>query len=209
MGSSNRVGSVVIVLKQHHMKTIKPLFILSLAVALASCTQNNPLPTPSSTGLQVPNGSFEYWNSQLPIAWQTNSCPACVPAFETYIVQQDTDAYDGQYAAKFIYNNQYVATAVNGFDIGRHPQYLKAWVKGNIVPNDSVYIGVRLYLNNVQVDYGYGFVSSSIANYTQIQIPISQTSAQADSAAINIEGGHINAYPANNSEFWIDAVTLE
>jgi hypothetical protein len=192
------------------MKTIKTFLILSFAIAFASCTQNDPLPSPSSVqSFPVPNGDFELWNNQLPLSWQTNSCPPCVPAYETYIVQQDTNAYQGQFAAKFIYNNVYAATAVNGFTLTRHPDYMKAYVRSNLAPNDSVSIYVELFHNNVLVDNGQWYGTSSIAAYTQIQIPISQTSAQADSVAISIEGGHVNAYPLNNTEFWVDEVTLE
>lgn len=191
------------------MKTIKAFFILSVATALASCTQTDPLPSPSAQSLQVPNGDFELWSNQLPLAWQTNSCPPCVPAYETYIVQQDTNAYQGQFAAKFIYNNVYPATAVNGFAITRHPDYVKAYVKSNLVANDSVSIHVAVFHNNVQVDNGQWYGTGSIATYTQVQIPISQASSQADSIAISIEGGHVNAYPLNNTELWVDDVTLE
>lgn len=191
------------------MKTITTFCMISAAIALASCTQNDPLPLPSSATLQVPNGDFEFWNSQLPVAWQTNSCPPCAPAYETYIVQQDTDAYQGQYAAKFIYNNHYAATAVNGFGITRHPESLKAWVKGTFAANDTVSIHVQLFYNNTPVDNGQWYGTTTIATYTQVQVPLSQNSTQADSIAISIKGGSVNAYPSNNTEFWVDAVTLE
>jgi hypothetical protein len=191
------------------MKTIHAFLVLTLATAAVSCTQSVPLPTPSSQTFQVPNGDFEFWNNQLPIAWQTNSCPPCVPAYETYIVQQDTNAYQGQYAAKFIYNNVFPATADNGFAISRHPAELKAYVMSNLAANDSVRISVAVFNNNVVVDSGEWFGTTSVPVYTQIQIPISQNATQVDSISISIEGGHVNAYPSNNTEFWVDAVTLE
>ena len=97
----------------------------------------------------------------------------------------------------------------NGFAITRHPAELKAYVKSNFAANDSVRIAVTLFNNNAIVDSGEWFGTASIPNYTQIQIPISQNTTQVDSIAISIEGGHVNAYPQNNTEFWVDAVTLE
>lgn len=192
------------------MKTINALFLFTAAIGFVSCTSDiNVQPQPSVASIPVPNGDFEMWSTQLPVAWETNSCPPCVPAYETYIVQQDTDAYQGQYAAKFIYNNVYPARAENHFSISRHPEELNAFVKCNLAANDSVHISVTLFHNNVAVDDGDWYGTTSITSYTQIQVPISQNAAQADSVSIVIEGGHINAYPFNNTELWIDAVSLD
>jgi hypothetical protein len=191
------------------MKTIKTFLILGASLALASCTQTVPLPSPSVQSTQVPNGDFELWTYQLPDLWQTNSCPACVPPYETYIVQQDTNAYQGQFAAKFIYNNVYRATAVNGFSVPDHPAMLNAYVKSNMAAGDTVSIDVQVFLNNVQVDNGQWLGTASIINYMQIQVPISQNSGQADSVAISITGGGVNAYPSGNTELWVDTITLQ
>ena len=42
--------------------------------------------------IPIPNGDFELWDD-VPnlLSWETNSCPACVPPYETYIVQKVTD----------------------------------------------------------------------------------------------------------------------
>jgi hypothetical protein len=191
------------------MKTIKTLLILCIAFGVASCSKEKDVTVPALPQQIIPNHDFESWTDQLPVSWQTNSCPACVPPFETYIVQQDTDAYQGQFAAKFIYNNVYAAWAENTFSVTGHPAHLTAYVKSNLAANDSVLIRIKLFNNNTEVDSGEWHGTASIANYTQIVIPISQNATQADMAKIYIEGGNVNAAPGNNTELWVDQLELE
>jgi hypothetical protein len=190
------------------MKTFKTLLLFSIAFCAISCSKDAPVIVPTPQQAAVPNGGFETWTNMLPVNWNTNSCPACVPPYETYIVQQDSSAYQGQFAAKFIYNNVYAAWAKNGFVISAHPTQLSAFVKCNLIPTDSVLMCVKLYHNNVEVDNGEWYGTSSIANYTQVIIPISQNAVQADSASIYIEGGHRSG-TSGNTEFWVDDVELQ
>jgi hypothetical protein len=192
------------------MKTMNAFFLLLAAIGAAGCSKDPVVQPPASTSsIAVPNGDFENWNNQLPAGWQTNSCPPCVPAYETYIVQQDTGAYQGQFAAKFMYNNVYAAWAENGFAISAHPQQLEAHVKCHLAANDSVGIHVKLFHNNAQVDDGHWYGTASINGYTQVIVPVTQNSALADSAVITIEGGHVNAWPLPNTELWVDEVSLQ
>ncbi|MDQ3112192.1 MAG: hypothetical protein M3R17_20095 [Bacteroidota bacterium] len=194
------------------MKTIYVLLILSSTFGAVSCKKDEPVsPTPQQTQQQqIPNGSFENWSNQLPGNWTTNSFPAaCVTPYETYIVRQDTFAHDGQFAAKFIYNNTYAAWAHNGFSITSHSAQLSAYVRCMLVPTDSVLIRVKLFNNNTEVDNGEWYGTSSIANYTQIIIPVSQNATMVDSASIYIEGGHRTNLTGNNTEFWVDDIELQ
>lgn len=191
------------------MKTIKTFLLLCIAFGITSCSKDADVQVPVQPQQTFPNHDFESWSGQLPSSWQTNSCPACVPAYETYIVQQDTMAYQGQFAAKFIYNNVYAAWAENTFSISSHPAHLAAYVKCNLAAGDSVLIRIRLFNNNVPVDSGEWYGTASIANYTQVVIPISQNSTQADMAKIYIEGGNVNASPGNNTELWVDELVVQ
>lgn len=192
------------------MKTFKIVLLLCISFAATSCRKDEVIPTPApqQQNIPVPNGDFENWSVLSPDNWTTNSCPACVPPYETYIVQQDSSAYQGQFAAKFIYNNVYAAWAHNGFAVTSHPVELSAYVKCNLVTTDSVLIRVKLFNNNVEVDSGEWYGTSSITNYTQILIPISQNASQADSVSIYLEGGHRSSLIWNNTEFWVDKVEL-
>lgn len=192
------------------MKTFKIILILCISFVAISCSKDEipPGPFQPQQNIPVPNGDFENWTAQLPDNWTTNSCPACVPTYETYIVQQDSSAYQGQFAAKFLYNNMYTAWAHNGFSVTSHPQQLSAYVKCHLAPTDSVLIRVKVFNNNIEVDNGEWYGTSSINNYSQIVIPISQNTLHADSVSIYIEGGRRGSFTCNNTEFWVDEVEL-
>jgi len=72
-----------------------------------------------------------------------------------------------------------------------------------------VSIKIQLFNNAVIVDSGQWIGTSSIPNYTQIVIPITQYSSNVDSAMISIQGGHQIGYPDNDTEFWVDYLRLE
>ena len=179
---------------------MKLIAFLSIITLLLSCTKtNNPQEI-----IPVPNGDFENWDSALTLLnWQTNSCPLCVPAINKYIVVKDPNPSNGLFDAKLIYNNAFAAWATNNFSIPKHPSTLSGYVKSNITSIDTIRITISLYKNMVQVDNGSWVGTSSIANYTKIDIPISQNSSDADSALIRIEGGK-----KNGTEFWVDNLYL-
>ena len=148
----------------------------------------------------IPNGDFEQWNNnQDLLIWQTNSCSACVPPFETYIVQQVTDAENGKVAAKFVYNNVYSSYATNKFAISLHPSSLTGYIKSNITSGDTAVIHIDLFSGNNIVDNGNFYETSSNASYRKINIPISQTATNVDSASIKIVGGK-----KQNTELTVD-----
>ncbi len=184
------------------MKTRQILILLSIII-LTACKKDKLILLP------VPNGDFESWNALSPKYWKTNSCPFCLPPFDTYIVQQDSSPYEGKFAAKFIYNNVYPAWAENKFAISNHPDNLTAFVKCNLYGNDTVSVKIKLLKNTTVVDSGQWFGTANITKYTQINIPVTQSLSKVDTAIITILGGHKQGYPLNNTEFWIDNLELK
>lgn len=154
--------------------------------------------------IPVPNGDFEQWDDMSNLAiWKSNSCPACVPPYETYIVQQVTDATSGQFAARFIYNNIYRSYANNKFSISSHPDLLTCYVKSNITSSDTAIIHVDLFSGTSVADNGNFFETFSNPVYRKIEIPISQTTANVDSVQINIVGGR-----KENTVLFVDNLVL-
>jgi len=154
--------------------------------------------------IQIPNGDFELWDN-MPnlLSWQTNSCPACVPPYETYIVQKVTNVSNGQFAAKFIFNNVYNSFAKNKFPISLHPTLLTGYIKSSIANGDTAIIHIDLFSGNSIVDNGNFYETSSNVNYRKIEVEISQTSSTVDSALIKIVGGK-----KQNTELYVDNLVL-
>ena len=177
--------------------------VFILISCLLSCSREK-----RSRQTAIPNGDFENWNSNSLQNWETNSCPLCVPAFETYIVQQETGAYHGKYAAKFIYNNVYTAWAQNKFPVQNHPSGMASYVRCDLFGMDTVSITIKLFDHGVLVDSGQWLGTSSIANYKEIDIPITQNSANADTALIKIEGGHEFDSADKYTTLWVDYLSL-
>jgi hypothetical protein len=138
---------------------------------------------------QILNAGFEDWTNLIPNNWETNSCPFCDPPYETYIVQKDSDACQGKYAAKLIYNNAYSAWLKTKVASSIHPLNLFACIKSTIQSGDSVKIDIILYYNGYAVDSGHWLSKSTISAYSNITIPISQFSTSTDSIDIKITGG--------------------
>ena len=179
---------------------MKLMIFVSFIILLFGCSKTD---SPQEIIL-IPNGDFENWdNTPSLLNWQTNSCPLCVPPIDTYVVKQDANAYNGQFDAKFIYNNVYAAWATNKFSIPKHPSLLTGYVKCNLTGMDTIRINISLYKNMILVDSGNWIGNSSIANYTQLNIPITQNKPDADSALIRIEGGK-----KTGTVLWVDNLYL-
>jgi hypothetical protein len=100
-----------------------------------------------------------------------------------------TEASNGQFAAKLIYNKVYRSYATNKFPISIHPGVLTGFIKSNIASGDTTVIHVDLFSGNTIVDNGDFSETSSNKIYRKITIPISQYATNADSALIKIIGG--------------------
>ncbi len=182
------------------MKAYKILIGAIIIILYSGCNQD----TIQEILIPVPNGDFELWDP-LPVLniWQTNSCPPCVPAYETYIVKQVSGAPSGLFAANFIYNNVYPSFATNKFSISQHPDFLRGYIKSNISSGDTASIDVDLYSGNNIVGSGNFFETTSNSNYRKIEIPITPSTTAVDFASIRIEGGK-----KQNTELFVDNLVL-
>ena len=178
------------------MKTKKIFIAIFIMLTFFSCKKG----TSNQQIIPIPNGDFELWDNMPNLYnWHTNSCPACVPPYETYIVQRGTEASHGQYAAKFIYNGVYSSSATNKFPISLHPTLLTGYIKSNIANGDTATIHVDLFSGTNVVDGGNFYETSSTADYKKIELSISQASSTVDSVLIKIVGGK-----KQNTELYVD-----
>src|SRR5437868_6311850 len=121
---------------------MKGIILVLLILTQIGCSKSHN----TENIIPIPNGDFENWdNFPRLLNWQTNSCPICTPAFETYIVLKDANAYRGQFAAKFIYNNVYSSWANNNFAVSEHPSTLTAYVKCYLASSDTVRVKINLH----------------------------------------------------------------
>ncbi len=187
------------------MKNLKLIILFLLLAILSSCKKNPNNPkNPNSQIIAIPNSDFEQWNSgPVLINWQTNSCPLCMSPINEYVVEKDSLAYHGKYAAKFIYNGLYKSRAQNKFAISIHPTLLTGYINSTITPGDTAKISIDIFYNKQVVDSGKLYETSSTANYKKFEIPITSNSLKADSAEITITGGG-----KLNTELTIDYLTL-
>ncbi len=184
----------------------KTLFFISLVIiiALHGCKKLEPTPQ-----FAIPNGDFESWTSgDYLVDWTGDSCPACVPPYETYIIQKTTEAYHGQYAAKFLYNGLYPAYANNKFVVSGHPAALSGYAKCQLYGDDTVSVKVLVYYANAVVDSGKWLNTASTTNYQAFTINLTQSSAHADSVLVSIKGGNKMDANHNGSVLWIDYLSL-
>lgn len=185
------------------MKNLNFIILCLLIAMVSSCskTSNN---TNSQNIISIPGGDFEQWNSwPVLINWQTNSCPLCMTPYNQYVVVQDSLAYHGKYAAKFIYNGIYISRGQNKFAISAHPTLLTGYINSTIASGDTATISIDILYKNQIVDSGKLYETSSTTNYQEFEIPITTNSLKADSAEINITGGN-----KTNTEFTIDYLAL-
>jgi hypothetical protein len=148
---------------------------------------------------QIPNRNMETWqNGPVLHGWKTNSRPLTLPPWEPYIVRQDSQAFEGKFAAGFYANGLFRAEATCTFPVRYHPKQLELWYKLSFAPcvndpgfgqQDTVQILVDL-LNNGQIADSGRWESSLPANqYTRLTIPLSQGATEFDSCRITIKGG--------------------
>lgn len=176
------------------------------------------------TEAQIPNSDFEQWDSQpVLIDWNTNSHPLTLPAWEPYIVRQDTNRYSGKYAAYFYANGLFKAVASTTFSVHFHPVALTAWVRYSFAPcvndsgfvdQDTILIEVELLNGSTVVDKGYWEYHQAgyLPGYQFLSVPISNNATAFDSCRITIQGGKVNGgcgIIAARTEFKVDHLELK
>ncbi|MHB8258716.1 MAG: hypothetical protein ACYDCN_00275 [Bacteroidia bacterium] len=103
------------------------------------------------------------------------------------------------------------AYAKNEFAVSSHPSILQGYVKCSVRGTDTVSINVQILKSGVVVDNGQWTNTTSINNWTVVNIPISQYATQADSAIITFRGGKYfdsSTTYDNGTRFWVDYFTL-
>jgi len=191
------------------MKITLPSLIAILLITITGCSKTVTTTDPALI-IPIPNGDFENWDGwPSPLDWRTNSCPPCVGPFDEYIIKQDAAAYHGSFAANFIYNFHLAPKAENKFYISAHPTELVGHIKCSMPPLDTVSIIIKLYNGNAMVDSGQWIGTTSIANFSELRIPLTQNAANADSAYIKIQGGHKAASLTSTTQFWVDDFFFE
>jgi hypothetical protein len=171
---------------------------LFLVMALLSCSKSNS--NINYTSIQIPNGDFESWDGiNVLQQWQTNSCPPCVPAYDSYVIKKVTDAEQGQFAAKFIYNSVFRSLSELKFPISEYPSLLTGYVRSTIASGDTAFIQVDLFDGRNIIETVKYLETSSTARYKKIQVQFNRTGMTVDSAYIRIEGGK-----AQGTEFTVD-----
>jgi hypothetical protein len=184
------------------MKVSKSLLVPLFVLILSGCKKH---PFNHQQIIPIPNGDFEQWdNIGRLMIWQTNSCPPCLPPYETYIVKKVPDAANGQFAAKFIFNGLCNSYANNKFQISLHPPLSSGYVKSNLSIGDSATIHIDLFSGSNIVDGGDFIETAPNGNYRKIGIPISQNSASVDSVLIKIIGGR-----KQGTELYVDNLAFE
>ncbi len=193
------------------MKRVFILLLIGLAFSYG-CRTNTVHPQDTVANFKlIPNYDFENWVSTrvwfLP-GWTTNNTSSDLTTTE--VDPDSLNVYHGHYAMKLLNADTYPARAETKFPITIHPLSLRAFVKCNLVPSDTVSIRIKLFYKGKETDSGAWFGTKSIDNYQQINIPISQHSALADTALIEIRGGNhlLNNQPGKGSIFWVDYLSF-
>ena len=191
------------------MKRIFLLLLIGLAFSYGCNKDNLPQHTVRNYKL-IPNYDFENWPPggvlwYLP-GWTIYNTYA---VSTTEVAPDSLNAYHGHYAMQLL-NTIGSANAITKFPITVHPLSLRAFVKCDLGPSDTVSIRIKLFFKGKETDSGTWFGAKSIDNYRQINIPISQHSAKVDTALIEItSGNHLWEFqPGMGSESWIDYLSF-
>ncbi len=194
------------------MKRTFLLLLIGLAFSYG-CTTNTVHPQDTVENFKlIPNFDFENWEPSAGKIWffpdwtTNNTCAISA----TEVDPDSLNVYHGRYAIKLLNDNTYPALAETKFPVTVHPLSLRAFVKCKLVPSDTVSIRIKLFFKGKETDSGVWFGTKSIDNYQQINIPVSQHSALADTALIEIRGGNhlLNNQPGKGSIFWVDYLSF-
>lgn len=171
---------------------------------------------------QIPNADMENWTfAPNLIDWETNSYPLTLPPYDPYIVKKDSDSYSGNWSADLHGNGVFKPYAKTTFAVQQHPHHLSLYYKLTFPPcvndtgygvNDTVSVTVELLKQGVVVDNGYWESTSNQFNYTQLNVPFSQSASMFDSCRITFWGGEVRGgcgFTVASTEFLIDHLELK
>lgn len=157
---------------------------------------------------QIPNPSFENWMNiggwfDIPSGWSANNSQII-----TSVVAPDSDAYSGSLAMHLQNVSTIRPAASTHFPIAVNIISLTAYVKLNLIINDTVKIKVSELSNGLVVDSGEWLGLSDISNYIPVTIPVSQNNPAIDSAIIEISGGNQTNLIFESTVFLVDDLSL-
>ena len=131
-----------------------------------------------------------------------------MPPLSTILVRKDTiNPFHGENAMLLMQNWAHSSWAQTIFPNTNHPTSLLAHVQYNAY--DAVSIRIELLNNGVVVDTGYWSISDSTNNdWTEITIPISQTTSDVTETRILIKGGGVPGPADETSALAVDQLSL-
>lgn len=154
---------------------------------------------------QIPNNDFEFWNNmglggENPNDWYTSNGDL-VPS---NVFKDSITKYSGNYSVLLTNVIGIPGSIGINFPITNHPFQLKGYFKSEFLSADTASIKIILFNNTQRVDSGEYFITTSLLNWTNIAITISNSTATVNSATINI-----TACNQQQNKCWIDLLSLE
>lgn len=178
------------------MKTIIQKITLLILTLVSAC---------SVTLAQIPNSDFELWNNfglggETPDQWFTSNGDL-VPQ---NVFKDSLTNYEGNYSVLLTNVIGIPGTIGINFPITTHPLQLKGYFKSDFQAADSALIKITLFNNTLAVDSGEYFITTTLANWTNITVPISNTSVTVNSVTINI-----TTCNHQQNKCWVDLLSFE
>lgn len=157
------------------------------------------------TVAQIPNNDFEFWNNmglggETPDQWFTSNGDL-VPQ---NVFKDSLNNYEGNYSVLLTNVIGIPGTIGINFPITTHPLQLIGYFKSEFQTPDSAFIKITLFNNTQAVDSGEYFITTSLANWTNITVPISNTSVTVNSVTIDI-----TACNQQQNKCWVDLLSFE
>lgn len=163
----------------------------------------------------VPNGGFEEWETNQQGGLQPVGWLAPMNSTVTQNVMQ-VPGNNGEYAAKLeVVEIQGIgaisATLISEpFAVNERYAKLKAYVKGNPVGGDSLYMVVGMYLGEDEVVGGGGaYIAEEVENFTEVTVNIFYDQPDVpDSCIITFVAGNPTGFGTEGTTFTVDDVSL-
>lgn len=163
----------------------------------------------------VPNGGFEEWETNQQGGLQPVGWLAPMNSTVTQNVMQ-VPGNNGEYAAKLeVVEIQGIgaisATLISEpFAVSERYAKLKAYVKGNPVGGDSLYMVVGMYLGDDEVVGGGGaYIAQQVESFTEFTVNIFYDQPDVpDSCIITFIAGNSTGFGTEGTSFTLDDVSL-
>lgn len=172
----------------------------------------------------VPNNNMESWSTET-----RNKATSWVSADDfynsssTYMVEQVTDSYSGDYAVKvnnlsqenIEFGRLRVGDSLNNwlpaFDVNYNHEKLFGFLKFIPDAGDTLFARIAMFENEVQVGWGELQFTTPILNYTMFELPIQYfvMGAIADSCLIEFSIYKNNGGSPGNSNFILDNLSFD